>query len=70
MSPITLVGSFETLLELTNVTRKRLGDQEEASVVPWVIAQRISTSQKVELSIRCVQFRELCCCPLIFLFIQ
>ena len=66
---IGLIGNFETLLELTNVTRKRLGDKEEASVIPWVVAQRISTSQKVELSIRYVQFQELCCCQLI-LFIQ
>jgi len=59
MSPIAYAGSFETLLELTNVTRNRLGDQDEGGVVPWVIAQRISTSQKVELSIRYVPSHEL-----------
>jgi len=67
MSPIALVGRFETLRELINVTRKRLGDQEEAIVVSWVAAtQRIHTSLMVELNIRCVQIQKLCCCPLIF----
>ena len=48
-------GYYETLRDLTKVTHKCLGSSiEEGPTVPWVIAQRISTSQKVELSIRCV----------------
>jgi len=67
MSPIALLGSFKTLQELIKVTRKRLGDQEEAIVVSWVAAtQRMDPSLMVELSIRCVQIQKLCCCPLIF----
>ncbi len=48
------VERFNSLLELTRVTRKCLGDNEEAGAVPFIIAQRVSTSQKVELSVWCV----------------
>lgn len=67
ISSITYVGRFESLLELTKVTRRCLGDNDEAGALPFIIAQRVSTSQKVGLSIQCVPSRDPAC-PLVDCF--
>jgi len=51
-------GISNQLRELTRVTRKCLGDNEEAEEVPFVI---VGTSQKIELSVRCVSARNTKC---------
>ena len=55
ISLIPYAERLKSLQELTSVTRKCLGDyKEEGASVPWIIAQRISVAQKVELSVKCV----------------
>jgi hypothetical protein len=49
---IDTTHTTETLIELTNQTRKRLHKVEDKLQVLWVTAQQVNAQQKVEVSVR------------------